>query len=85
LHQVIEALKLDVNGTTSNELRDLSVTRRCVWFLVDECRVLERPDLVEMIVNPVQSEVFIDAYWLFSIKQSRPRLEMCYLCLIILD
>lgn len=60
LHQDVEALKLIVESLTSHELCDLSVTRRGIQLLADVYSRLQRPDLVEFIVDPVQAAVFTD-------------------------
>jgi len=60
VHQDYEALKLVVESLTSHACCDLSVTRRGIQLLADIYQRLQRPDLVEAIVNPVQAAVFTD-------------------------
>lgn len=60
LHQYTEALKIAVDCLTLHQYCDLSLTRRGIQLLADIYPRLQRHDLVELIVNPVQAAVFTD-------------------------
>jgi tetratricopeptide (TPR) repeat protein/uncharacterized protein YegL len=60
LNQNLEALKLVVECLTAHEFCDLSVSRRGIQLLGELYPRLQRADLVDSIVNPVQNAVFPD-------------------------